>query len=864
MTRLCWLALVIVLAGCLAGGNAAAAVYNLKVVTDASPDYSDMESMVRSITSRWDTPEDKCWAMFYWNHIARRQCAPMMLHGMALTDPIRQFNDYGYTMCSTIAGINCSIWNAMGLPAKYWDISNHTVPEVQYGGRWHMYDNSLSALYTLCDGKTIAGVEDIGKTQGCAASGGQSEPGHIAKYHCLTATSVKGFLTGSDTTRDLDQEYRCFSPNGLKYRPYYYDWDRGHRYILNLRGNQAYTRFYRKQGDAPEFYVPNSGKDPDNGRFGIRGNGRWTFAPRLTAEGLRTDAESVVGVEAAIGGGVVPSRPGQPGEVVFRIEGANVFTGLTISADLTRATEQDANAILVSTTNGLTWAEVFANDQVGRRKVEVKLAGHVSGAYEVLVKVVLRGQVQAQDARLWAVSFEATTMLNSKTQPQLLLGKNTIYVGAGEQTGSVVLWPDLQGEAWKPYAVDSHNMVSAAHHPGYQGVMHAERPNEEAYVVFRLDTPGDMTRLQYGGRLYNRAPKSHIDFLHSFDGGATWTRDYSLTDTNMPWDVIQYVTVSAPAGVRSALVKYLLNGSEAASNACSIYAVRMEANYQPADAAFQPLEVTFTWDERQEDYSLVERSHTQLITKLPTTYTLNVGGADHPVVKSLRVGPQSMTRDVTYGYSDGHDVGGEKFVGRWVTCGRNLAEGKPYTCSVPSRSNWGAGDPEGKKLTDGVVAPNYAGGIVPTYGLAWQNGEAPEVTVDLGEVQSCGAFRIHIAGGWPWWDALKGQVLDKAEVLTSTDGTSYTSQGFVNTKLRRKDIPINHMLPDEETACGWPFELIPEAPVQARYVRFRITPARILCVSEVQVFDSIQYAPFDLKIALPDRYLAGTAPVPQT
>ena len=42
--------------------------------------------------------------MWYWNHIARRQTAPMILHGMELTDPIRQFNDYGYTMCSTIAG----------------------------------------------------------------------------------------------------------------------------------------------------------------------------------------------------------------------------------------------------------------------------------------------------------------------------------------------------------------------------------------------------------------------------------------------------------------------------------------------------------------------------------------------------------------------------------------------------------------------------------------------------------------------------------------------------------------------------------------------------------------------------------------
>ena len=56
-------------------------------------------------------------------------------HRLEVTDPIRQFNDYGYTMCSTIAGINCAIWDAMGLKAKYWDISLHTVPEVEYDGR---------------------------------------------------------------------------------------------------------------------------------------------------------------------------------------------------------------------------------------------------------------------------------------------------------------------------------------------------------------------------------------------------------------------------------------------------------------------------------------------------------------------------------------------------------------------------------------------------------------------------------------------------------------------------------------------------------------------------------------------------------
>ena len=34
-------------------------VYNLKVVTDANPDYHDMKSLVHSATSRWDTNKDK-------------------------------------------------------------------------------------------------------------------------------------------------------------------------------------------------------------------------------------------------------------------------------------------------------------------------------------------------------------------------------------------------------------------------------------------------------------------------------------------------------------------------------------------------------------------------------------------------------------------------------------------------------------------------------------------------------------------------------------------------------------------------------------------------------------------------------------
>src|SRR5438046_362516 len=260
---------------------AAAEVDNLRVVTDASPDTTDMEGLIHSITSRWQTPEQKLWALFYWNHLERRQTEPMILHGMALTDPIRQFNDYGYTMCSTISGIEQSIWEQMGLKHRYWDISNHTVAEVFYDGRWHMYDNSLSALYTLCDGKTLASVEDIGKEGACEASGGKREPGHIAKYHCLTSTSRNGFLTGADTARSLDEEYHCFNPNGLKLRTYFYDWDNGHRYILNLRPGNSYVRNYESSDKVPGYYVPNPTTDPEqvNPRYKLRANGRWQFSP---------------------------------------------------------------------------------------------------------------------------------------------------------------------------------------------------------------------------------------------------------------------------------------------------------------------------------------------------------------------------------------------------------------------------------------------------------------------------------------------------------------------------------------------------------------------------------------------------------
>jgi hypothetical protein len=276
--------------------------------------------------------------------------------------------------------------------------------------------------------------------------------------------------------------------------------------------------------------------------------------------------------------------------------------------------------------------------------------------------------------------------------------------------------------------------------------------------------------------------------------------------------------------------------------------LRAEADYVPADTTFKPMVVTFTWDEPQEDYKMVTRSHTQIVDKPGTTYTINVGGADHPVMKSLAVsllGTQGGG-EVKAGYSDGKDVGGTKFQDRVVTLGKVLSTGKPYTTTEKSHDDWGAGDPDGKILTDGLIGGGYQKGVI------YHPDQKPEIVVDMGEKITCGAFRINTSG-WDPLNCVKGENNDKVEVLVSDDGKEYASVGKFNFKLHWKDLPANYMWPDDENITDYTYELIPAKPVEARYVKFKVTPVRgFMLITEVQVLDGIKYTPFDLKLALPD------------
>ncbi len=851
-----------------ASGVPGAAIYNVTIATDASPDLTDLGSLVDSATMLWNTPQEKVWALYYWSHILKRQSGPIVLHGFEVTDPIRNFSDFGFTMCSTVSGINQSLYEAIGLRHQYWDICNHTVSAVEYDGGFHMVDSSMSNLVTTDDGVTLASVEEAA-----------ADSARLFRERSLYASSPGGYLTGSDTIRavadmpnpvdgsTLSGFYRDFCAASLKLRDYYYNWNSGHRYVLNLREDESYTRAFAPLGTTPDYFVSSEHIDaPDPAltfqndaanKFTLRGNGRWSFSPKLTPDAWSRAVYRSANVIPAEAGGLRPDAAGTPSEVVYKVQAANAITSQHIRAEFARTDALATATISLSVNHGATWTDVGSvGTALGLVPLNLDLRDQVNATYETLVRLRMAADARAPDGiRLVALAIETITQVNTKALAHLNIGRNEIYVAAGDPSDSMTLWPDLRGELWKKDVYDWANIASqpVTLPRTFTAVAYPAQLAQDAYLTYRMDAPTDITRLVYGGRLHNFSAGSYIDFLHSFDGGATWTRSYRLSDVAKPYDVLHYETVSAiPPGVRTVLFKYLLHNTNlTAGRATGLYAVRMEADFRPATETPAPLDVTFRWREVQPDRTTVARSHKQLVSEFPFTYVVDVGGSDHPIMDSVTVNVAAADDGSPAGYSDGVDPGGARYLFTRRTDGSNLARGKPYTISRAASGFQGSAPPGNATiLTDGVVGAPATGGASYWSAQCWSSGAAVDLQVDLGVRQTVGAMRAHLLG-YPGWDALKGQVQDTVEVSTSLDGTVFTSRGFLQTSLWRKDIPINYMLQDDERATAWNFELLLPAPIPARYVRYRMTPKRTLCASELQVLDHIDYTPFDIRIAPP-------------
>ncbi len=150
-----------------------AAVYNLHLVTDNVPDYTDLESFVQSVTGHLDTPQEKCIAVWRWARRSRRQTSCSSEDGRLIWDPILHYNSYGTMNCGIISALNMVSWLKLGYEARYVQLGDHTVSEVSWdaGTTWHMFDSSMS-FFCYNDQGIVASCEQIKEPHAGRLSGG--------------------------------------------------------------------------------------------------------------------------------------------------------------------------------------------------------------------------------------------------------------------------------------------------------------------------------------------------------------------------------------------------------------------------------------------------------------------------------------------------------------------------------------------------------------------------------------------------------------------------------------------------------------------------------------------------------------------
>ena len=127
-------------------------VNNLKVLSDKIDDVTTVENILRSFVQAGDVATQER-ARAIWTAVVkyRHQTAPpneYLAADWEAHDPVKIFNVYGYCMCCCCSSALIEALNrADGREARGRILNGHSVPEVRYGGGWHMFDASLITYF---------------------------------------------------------------------------------------------------------------------------------------------------------------------------------------------------------------------------------------------------------------------------------------------------------------------------------------------------------------------------------------------------------------------------------------------------------------------------------------------------------------------------------------------------------------------------------------------------------------------------------------------------------------------------------------------------------------------------------------------
>ena len=846
--------------------SALAGEFQLRLTSDASPDFTDLPSLVHSVTDRWDTPEEKCIAIWSLARNSRRQTACSRENGRLLWDPILQYNSYGALNCGIVSSLNVACWQVLGYKTRYVELGDHTVSEVSWddGASWHMFDSSMS-FFCYNDQGQVASCQEILDSKGKFYI---ENPAH----QCASHAGSDGWRKAADQPvlyqRTL-QEGAASYTDGFEAQN---DTDRartGRRYLLALHPGQSYTRYWSPLEDQPSYkgtieaadcFRPVAGIDPNKQHDlgNLRGNGVWKTVIDFSNPDSFNRLYEHQNVRAAEDRSrITAANPDSPAWLVVKVSAANVITSMQLNFDSSHG-PNGQQSFSVSTDCGITWQEVWKATEQGSTQPRIRLRQEVAGVTDCLVRWESKHRDSSTSESIGNIEITTITQVNRRTLPRLTLGTNEIRLSEGEQLETMDFWPWLaQDEPHStPWQEENSARATIDKEVYYRATIGPKENNREGFVTWKLELPTRLRKVDLFAVLINKFKDSYVALQVSFDG-----KNYQ-----------ELLRRSDDSGLVDPLAKLTLDGERIPENARTIYLrcvyfcrhgadsytmpglhdLLVTTSCDPRPEKREPIAIRYEWLEHHQDQQNL-RSHTEVVSHLPHVYRVNTSGHRDPTMMSVSISSVSAINAVSPGYSDNQDPGDrhETSPVRY-RFGRNLARNMSYRTSRPADAASGNVDTDQVELTNGkiIAATDELTSPVIQPATAYWDAQGPvEVVVDLKEAKSVQGVRVHTH------QPSKEYCHPKfVEISTSSDGEQWQLAGkILHDELwhppadyeawEHDDDPKYQALPaGGRLAYGFPFAFDKEK--QARYVRFTIQPqaSRGVGLSELEVFDRLEPA----------------------
>ena len=163
-----------------------------------------------------------------------------------------------------------------------------------------------------------------------------------------------------------------------------------------------------------------------------------------------------------------------------------------------------------SDNNGLDWREVARIDAGGPRQID--LSKLILRRYDYRLRLVFQGAGTGLDG----LRFRHDIQHSQRPLPALDKGENTIVFSAGPQEGTISI------EGSSDVANKGRQLVYTDFHPQSRNLkdrLLIDPAKRDGELSYRVETPGDMTRMSIATHYRARDPRGGWDVQVSFDGG---------------------------------------------------------------------------------------------------------------------------------------------------------------------------------------------------------------------------------------------------------------------------------------------------------------------------------------------------------